>query len=123
MCRHPNPTARQQPRQLPDQLQQRTHILLAQSFVHKSLLTNALPLLPQRQVGKTTLALEVAAVRPAVYLDLESRMDLAKIAEPELYLPQNADKLVILDEIQRAPYLFATLHSQIVAAASAYSLR
>jgi hypothetical protein len=33
----------------------------------------AVALLGPRQVGKTTLALEMAAMRPAVYLDLESR--------------------------------------------------
>jgi predicted AAA+ superfamily ATPase len=69
----------------------------------------AVALLGPRQVGKTTLALEVARARPAVYLDLESAADRAKLSEPELYLPQHEDKLVILDEIQRAPQLFQTL--------------
>ena len=73
----------------------------------------AVGVLGPRQVGKTTLALAIAETRPSVYLDLESRADLAKIAEPELYLPQNADKLVILDEIQRVPDLFTTLRGQI----------
>ena len=45
----------------------------------------------------------MAGTRPAVYLDLESEADRAKLAEPELYLAQHADKLVILDEIQRTP--------------------
>jgi predicted AAA+ superfamily ATPase len=62
-----------------------------------------------RQVGKTTLALEVAKARPAVYLDLESEAGRAKLSEPEIYLPQHEDKLVILDEIQRTPQLFRTL--------------
>jgi hypothetical protein len=69
----------------------------------------AVALLGPRQVGKTTLALEVAGTRPAVYLDLESEADRAKLAEPELYLSQHADKLVILDEIQRTPQLFRSL--------------
>lgn len=56
-------------------------------------------LLGPRQAGKTTLALEVAKGRPAVYLDLESEADRAKLSEPELYLSQHEDKLVILDEI------------------------
>jgi predicted AAA+ superfamily ATPase len=38
-----------------------------------------------RQAGKTTLALEVAKGRPAVYLDVESEADRAKLSEPELY--------------------------------------
>ena len=69
----------------------------------------AVALLGPRQVGKTTLALDVAGTRPAVYLDLESEADWAKLAEPELYLAQHADKLVILDEIQRTPQLFRSL--------------
>lgn len=73
----------------------------------------AVALLGPRQVGKTTLALEVAKARPAIYLDLESEADRAKLAEPELYLAQHADKLVVLDEIQRAPQLFRSLRGLI----------
>jgi predicted AAA+ superfamily ATPase len=69
----------------------------------------AVALLGPRQAGKTTLALEVARARPAVYLDLESEGDRAKLTEPELYLSEHADRLVILDEIQRAPQLFRSL--------------
>ncbi|HEX8726374.1 MAG TPA: ATP-binding protein, partial [Gemmatimonadaceae bacterium] len=64
-------------------------------------------------VGKTTLALEIARTRPAVYLDLESEADRAKLAEPELYLARHEDKLVILDEIQRTPQLFRSLRGLI----------
>ena len=73
----------------------------------------AVALLGPRQVGKTTLALKVAESRPAVYLDLESEADRAKLSEPELYLSQHADKLVILDEIQRTPQLFQSLRGLI----------
>lgn len=73
----------------------------------------AVALLGPRQVGKTTLALDVAGTRPSVYLDLESEADRAKLADPELYLAQHADKLVILDEIQRTPQLFQTLRGLI----------
>jgi uncharacterized protein len=73
----------------------------------------AVALLGPRQVGKTTLALEVAKGRPSVYLDLESEADLAKLSEPELYLERHAEKLVILDEIHRAPQLFRTLRGLI----------
>lgn len=65
---------------------------------------SALALLGPRQAGKTTLALDVARARPAVYLDLESDADRAKLSEAELYLSQHEDKLVILDEIRRAPW-------------------
>jgi uncharacterized protein len=73
----------------------------------------AVALLGPRQAGKTTLALEAAKERPAVYLDLESEGDRAKLAEPELYLPQHEDKLVILDEVQRSPQLFQSLRGLI----------
>lgn len=69
----------------------------------------AVALIGPRQVGKTTLAHAVAESRPSVYLDLESRTDRAKLAEPELFLARHEDKLVILDEIHRVPELFATL--------------
>ncbi len=70
-------------------------------------------LLGPRQVGKTTLALEVSRDRPSVYLDLESEGDRAKLGEPELYLPQHEDELVILDEIQLVPQLFQSLRGLI----------
>ncbi len=73
----------------------------------------AVALLGPRQVGKTTLALELAATRPTIYLDLESEADRARLSEPELYLAQHADKLVILDEIQRTPQLFSSLRGLI----------
>ena len=75
--------------------------------------TPAVALLGPRQVGKTTLALEVAKSVPSVYLDLESERDLAKLAQPELYLADHLDKLVILDEVHRAPGLFPVLRGLI----------
>jgi predicted AAA+ superfamily ATPase len=73
----------------------------------------AVALIGPRQVGKTTLALQIAAERPAVYLDLESRSDREKLDDAEAYLRQHADKLVILDEIHRAPALFESLRGLI----------
>jgi predicted AAA+ superfamily ATPase len=66
-----------------------------------------------RQVGKTTLALEIATGRPATYLDLESEADRARLTEPELYLADHTEELVVLDEVQRAPGLFETLRGVI----------
>jgi len=66
-----------------------------------------------RQVGKTTLALELAESRSATYLDLESQSGQARMAEPELYLADHADELLILDEIQRLPGLFEVLRGVI----------
>lgn len=73
----------------------------------------AVALLGPRQVGKTTLALAVAQDRPSVYLDLESERDRAKLDNAELYLADHLDKLVILDEVHRAPALFPLLRGLI----------
>jgi len=73
----------------------------------------AVALLGPRQVGKTTLALALAEKSKSLYLDLESEADLAKLADPELYLSRHEDKLVILDEIQRKPDLFKILRGRI----------
>ena len=73
----------------------------------------AVALLGPRQVGKTTLAQQLAASQPSLYLDLEAPSDPAKLAEPELYLRQHSDKLVILDEVQRLPEIFQVLRGLI----------
>ena len=73
----------------------------------------AVALIGPRQVGKTTLALEIAEARLSIYLDLESDADRAKLAEPELYLSEHEDKLVILDEVHRLPNLFQILRGLI----------
>lgn len=69
----------------------------------------AIALMGPRQVGKTTLALEIAEQRPSVYLDLESRIDLQKIGNIEDFHAANRGKLIILDEVQRAPEIFAPI--------------
>ncbi len=66
-------------------------------------------LLGLRQIGKTTLAKEIAKRRPSIYLDLENYQDLAKLEDPIKYLEKHSDKLVILDEIHRKPDIFMTL--------------
>jgi hypothetical protein len=73
----------------------------------------AVALLGPRQAGKTTLALEAAQAIPSLYLDLESERDRSKLAQPELYLADHLDKLVILDEVHRAPGLFPVLRGLI----------
>lgn len=73
----------------------------------------AVALLGPRQVGKTTLALDVSSQRNAIYLDLESEQDRAKLAQPELYFADHQEQLVILDEIHRAPGLFPVLRGLI----------
>lgn len=73
----------------------------------------AVALIGPRQVGKTTLALQVADNTDALYLDLEAREDRNKLSDPALFLRDHEDKLVILDEIHRAPELFQTLRGLI----------
>lgn len=74
----------------------------------------AVALLGPRQAGKTTLARIAANARPgSLYLDLERPSDLAKLADPELFLSRHAGQLVVLDEIQRQPELFAVLRALI----------
>ncbi len=75
--------------------------------------TAAVALLGPRQVGKTSLALEIAQNQKAIYLDLESEQDLGKLSQPELYLRDHLDKLVILDEVHRLPNLFPVLRGLI----------
>lgn len=69
----------------------------------------AVALVGPRQVGKTTLARALAADGKTLYLDLESTRDRAKLSEPELFLANFEDHLVILDEIHRVPELFQPL--------------
>lgn len=67
-------------------------------------------LLGARQVGKTTLAAELARSRkgPTHFFDLESTADLSRLADPLLAL-SSLRGLVVLDEVQRRPDIFPTL--------------
>ena len=71
----------------------------------------AVVLLGPRQVGKTTLARTLAHDWPggAVYLDLERPADRLKLEDADSYLRAQQGKLVILDEIHRAPGVFEVL--------------
>ena len=85
---------------------------LAESAVRKKLLqTPAVVLLGPRQVGKTTLARQIAGDWPggAVYLDLERSADRLRLEDAEDYLRAHLGRLVILDEIHRAPGVFESL--------------
>jgi len=75
----------------------------------------AVGVLGPRQVGKTTLAEEIAAVvnPEPIYLDLERPSEAAKLSEPEDYFELHKGKLIILDEIQRVPELFQILRGVI----------
>ncbi|MFT5131844.1 MAG: putative AAA+ superfamily ATPase [Gammaproteobacteria bacterium] len=73
----------------------------------------AVALLGARQVGKTTLAKTIAKSIDSIYLDLEAPEDLLKLSDPTSFLSAHADKLVILDEIQRSSELFPVLRGLI----------
>lgn len=74
----------------------------------------AVALLGSRQVGKTTLARAVATQYPhALMLDLERSADRAVLAEPDLFLPSQRQRLVVLDEVQHLPQLFTALRPEI----------
>jgi predicted AAA+ superfamily ATPase len=63
-----------------------------------------------RQVGKTTLARQLAAGRkgPVVFFDLENPADVARLDDPLLALG-DLKGLVVIDEVQRRPELFPVL--------------
>jgi len=63
-----------------------------------------------RQVGKTTLSRQLVGRRqgPTTRFDLESPEDLSLLADPLLALGPLAG-LVVIDEVQRRPELFASL--------------
>ncbi len=71
----------------------------------------AVAIVGPRQVGKTSLvhAIRSKLDRPSVYLDLENPDDLAKMANPSLFLDPLTDQTVILDEVQKLPSLFPIL--------------
>jgi predicted AAA+ superfamily ATPase len=66
-------------------------------------------LLGPRQVGKTTVALEIArqkSGKPSFYLDMELDSDLSRLSDPEAYLRRFENQLLIIDEVQHKPDLF-----------------
>jgi predicted AAA+ superfamily ATPase len=65
-------------------------------------------LLGPRQAGKTTLARMYIEGKKATLFDLESQPDVQRLQNPELVLG-SLEGLVILDEIQLMPDLFAVL--------------
>lgn len=89
---------------------ERSHVKTVESALsHQS----GVVLLGPRQVGKTTLAREIANARDAVYLDMERRADRQILEEPDLYLDEQMGRLVVIDEVQLMPDLFGALRGQI----------
>lgn len=61
-----------------------------------------------RQVGKTTLARQIAGEQPSHFFDLEDADAQSRLAAPKIAL-ERLTGLVVLDEVQRKPELFALL--------------
>jgi len=73
-----------------------------------------LVLLGPRQVGKTTLAKAIALQYPcALHLDLQRESDRAKLSQASGFLQAHRDRLLVLDEVQFVPELFAQLRPEI----------
>lgn len=70
--------------------------------------SRAVVLAGPRQSGKTTLARQVLAPDSPNYFDLENPLDAARLAEPMATLGP-LQGLVVIDEVQRRPALFAAL--------------
>jgi len=68
-------------------------------------------ILGSRQIGKTTLALQVSQIvdKETHYLDLELDTDYNKLDDAEAFLRRFTNKLLIIDEVQRKPDLFPLL--------------
>ena len=86
-----------------------------QHFVDQALRRSpAVVLLGPRQVGKTTLARQIAQTHPdTLFMDLERESDRAAVARPELFFPPLRQRLVVLDEVQTLPDLFRALRPEI----------
>ena len=84
-----------------------------QKEVEKSLKTfPVVGILGPRQVGKTTLAKEIQKkFTSSLYIDLELPSDYNKLSEPELFLSEQKNKLIIIDEIQQKPELFSVIRA------------
>ena len=80
-----------------------------QAEVEARLRTNpVVALLGPRQTGKTTLARQISRNRTTHYLDLEDDSVVRRLREPKAAL-EPLTGLVVLDEVQRRPELFALL--------------
>ena len=69
----------------------------------------AVGLLGPRQVGKSTLVQAIAAERDGLLVDLQRPQARSLLEDPTAFFGANADRLVVIDEIQRQPELFSAL--------------
>ena len=69
----------------------------------------AVVMIGPRQVGKTTLAIDLSNNAPSIYLDLENRLDLEKVRDIVAFHSENRTKLLVLDEVHRLPEVFTQI--------------
>ena len=87
---------------------------LLQAATEQLAFSPAIVLLGPRQVGKTTLAKTMAQGYPgALSLDLQLAGDREKLVAGSGFLQAHRDKLVVLDEVQYVPEVFAQLRPEI----------
>jgi hypothetical protein len=72
-------------------------------------------ILGARQVGKSSLArvLIEKSGEEAIFLDLESHVDQAKLSDPQRFFQYNSDKLICLDEVQMLPQIFSQIRPHV----------
>ena len=72
-------------------------------------------LIGPRQVGKTFFikTFREKLKRQSLYLDLELPTGLARLSDPQFYLEQHSDQIIIIDEVQHRPDLFPLLRAMI----------
>jgi uncharacterized protein len=76
----------------------------------------AVVLIGARQVGKSTLARQIADVQPgqgALVLDLEDERDRRRLDDAAAFLGDRIGQLTVIDEVHRAPRLFESLRGLI----------
>jgi uncharacterized protein len=86
-------------------IDRQTDIRLVRTALRRS---RVVALLGPRQCGKTTLARQFVSADSINYFDLEDPQSLARLIEPDIAL-RPLKGLVVIDEIQRRPELFALL--------------
>lgn len=87
--------------------------LITQKILEDATYFPVLGIIGPRQVGKTTLAKNLQSLlrKESIYFDLEFDEDARLLEQPTRFLQQNAEKCIIIDEVQRAPELFTLLRA------------
>ena len=83
--------------------------ILEKQIIQSLKISSSVVILGPRQVGKTTLAIQISESFPSVYLDLEKKLDLIKVQDIHNFYKNNKGKLIILDEVQRLPEVFSEI--------------